>query len=306
MAISYTAFDSTPATLVADLKTNILLSTDWANITGQIVKATTTRGAQMVIDLNDAAPDNVRAQFGVYRTHNGTTGTDKVVRYITYKQGGGASSEPLHCQVAAWKEGIFIAIEGPRGGEAQADDSTWGSFKQCIVLCDIVPYFGGDTIPAVACIGHVTQNRQDSTGYLTVSRNQLDTGSNVPARLASLSPPVAPTSSFNITSALQPVAKGDGNYYLWPYVVVEVTDGIRGRLNMLFFAGFDKTAVQTVAPEPNPMAGQVVTYGGNTYRLVCAVKGLRGNASTNNPLGATENSSDATQYAGPIIAVPTA
>jgi len=70
MALSYVEFTTTPTNLKADLKTHIDASTDWSNITGDIMKATTTRGAELVIDLGKSAATAVRLGYSCWRAHN--------------------------------------------------------------------------------------------------------------------------------------------------------------------------------------------------------------------------------------------
>ena len=61
MAFAYSVFDTTPANLVADLKTKILLSSDWSNPSGNVVKCTTPLGGVMAIDLQGSSvPSNQR------------------------------------------------------------------------------------------------------------------------------------------------------------------------------------------------------------------------------------------------------
>src|SRR3954471_9618280 len=118
MALAYSEFTTTQANLVADLKTAITSSSDWANITGNILKATTTRGAQMVVDLTDAAIALNLLTIAFYRTHDGVTGVDKITRFIYFKSGAtGATTNPVYCVVSASKEHLYVSVEGPRSGQ---------------------------------------------------------------------------------------------------------------------------------------------------------------------------------------------
>lgn len=305
MATYYADFDSTPANLVATLKTEIVKSTDWTNITGNIMKATTTRGAEMVVDLTDAAITSMRMQCGVYRTHNGTTGTDKVIRYVAWKATvTGATTDILHVQLSVGKEHFYLAVEGPRQGEPNPDDSSnfTGSMRQPLFLGDIVPYFASDTVPAVLLLGN-TASTAFSSETVHVSRNAANSASWVPARLGTMTMPKAPTDVSGVqTYSPRRECSADGNTYLWPWVVLEDTAGIRGRIAKCFFAGFNKSGGSTDAV---PSLYARSTYGGETYMLVAPHKsayisgqsrsGFGYVANGGNPLGQLTDS--------PLIAV---
>lgn len=257
---------------------------------GSYVKATTTRGSQMVVDLADAAATGTNFQVGVYRTHDGTTAVDKQIRYVRWTQNSLTGSNPIHLEAVAGKEFIYLGAEGPRSGEVGADGGN-GSTKQSFALVDIVPYFAGDTVPAVACIGHLSNNVSDKTDFMHVSRNQGNNSSWVPGRLLSLTQPTSISSNPTVVAA-QAFAKGDGNTYLWPYVVVEGLDGLRGRLNMVFYAGYVGLPTNTIVGESTLPGGEIVTYNGNTYKILVAQKT---NSSTGavsyNSFGVTSSSS---------------
>lgn len=281
MATAYTVFDSTPATVVADIKAKILLSSDWTNITGNIVKATTTRGAQMVVDLADAAANSNRMQLAVYRTHDGTTGVDKLTRYITYNNQTPATSTVLHCMVSAGKEHLVITVMGPRVGETGAQEiSTYGSPKASLALCDIVPYHASDTTPAVMLAAHQNSGIGDVTDHVWVSRDQTNTLSWVKAYVYSLTRPAHFNSigvHYNVT---QPLSRGDSKIYVWPFVVVEVVDGLRGRLNKIHYVGMNGGPAGPDDGSP-PFAGTRVTYSSEGYIYTAITRGYNGGSYAN-------------------------
>lgn len=276
---------------------------------GTYVKATTTRGAQMVIDLGDQLPSalsNNAMGYAFYRTHDGTTAADKLVRYIRFKNAAGTTTMTLHLEVSVCKESIWFSVEGPRGGETSADDANNGSVKQCAAMADIVPYFGStpDPTAAVCAIGHVTNAFSDFTPYAHVSRNMGNTASWVICRLATLASPGGVVAG----PPLQLNAKGDGNLYLLPYVVFEATDGIRGRLAKLYFLGVTGNVSYSLqGNESFPNIGETVTYNdgtANTYRVVTCARMYTANSNPSmNALG--YHQPGAVQFAGPAIAVPT-
>lgn len=239
---------------------------------GTYVKATTTRGAQMVIDLLDGTLTSNKIQVGVYRTHDGTTAVDKVVRYVTFNSVTPATTTVVHVVVSAGKEHVYFSLEGPRVGETGVENASWGGTRQAFSLCDLVPYHAGDTVPVVVLAAHSTQSNADVTPWLNVSRNQGDTSSWVRGYALTLG--CAPNRlSFapNVMFTPQPVAKGDGKYYVWPFVVVEVEDGLRGRLAKLFYAGanVDNNNVDDV----HGIHGQKITYSSAGYTTLVSIRG---------------------------------
>lgn len=291
-------FESTPANLAADLRTQILNSTDWsrpnAGSLPNLVKATTTRGAQMAVQLDDASVSAVRMQLGVYRTHDGTTGVDKIVRYLNWRTTGGATSDPIHCVVSAGKEHLFFSVEGPRAGEANANSSSSGTPRQSFFIGDLVPYHAGDSQAAVVCASQVTSG----TSYtrVHVSRNAANDASWVAARMLTLSYPV-----YNVGTAwlnTMRYSSGDSKWYLWPYVVVEDVAGIRGRLAKVFNAGYSMEGSD--GDDPLPAVYSRVSYNSENYILVPPMRNAQSNLNYN-PFGSVSSS---TTDDSPVIAVP--
>jgi hypothetical protein len=294
MALHYEEYTTTPANWVADTKAAITTSTDWSNITANIVKATTTRGAEMVLDLNKAAPVNNYATIAFWHDHNGSSGNDEITRYHHWKyQSGGTTSNALHCVVSASKEHLIVMTEGPYSTESNTDNVESGSKRATICMADIVPYHGGDTTAAVVAISAVSTSQSSATGnpFCAVSADAPNSGRWVPAQLATVQPPFSPdmTSSYG-TSTLQVTAEGDGKAYLFPFVVVETENGLRGRLNNVYWAGWSKPT--SAAEGQGFTENSTVTYGGNTFVVRRAAKALTVSSSaTITPFGAVPASS---------------
>jgi hypothetical protein len=254
-----------------------------------LLKATTTRGAQMVVGLTDGNaagwPSARYLGVSVFRMHDGTIsgGVDRLQRYITFSAGTTGTNSTLHTTVSAGKEHFWLSIEGPRAGESGAQDASNGSARQSLMLCDLVPYHASDTVPAVVCAGHVGNTASDQTTAVYVSRDQGNTQSWVPATALTLARPNNYASTPYGTSTPQPVAKGDGKYYLWPYVIVETADGLRGRLAKVFYAG---NPFVVIGSEVTVTPGTKVTYGGEKYVVTGMLRNLGGSSShTANGLG---------------------
>lgn len=258
MANIFTTFDTPITGAIAAIKAAILTSTNWSNPAGDRVVCTTTRGAEMVVDLADSAATSARLQFGVYRT---AALADKITRYLYWRATGGATSDTLHVTVAAGKEHLWITTEGPRSGEVNPDNATNGSHKPLFWMCDLVPYFATDTVPAVVCGGtSVAGIPNSSSSFLVhVSRNAANNASWVPANLETLIPSRgAPNSPYRwggqTATSVGSVAR--------PWVVFEDTAGMRGRLSSIHMLGWNMTS--TLADFPVPMFGRV-TIGSATY-----------------------------------------
>jgi hypothetical protein len=303
MAHHFAFYDTTPANWVADTKAQITTSTDWSNITANIVKATTTRGAEMVLDLNKAAPVNNYATVAFWRTHNGSSGTDEITRYLHWKYtSGGTTSNTLHCMVSASKEHLILQVEGPYSTETNTDNVESGSKRNTLVMADIVPYHGGDTQASVFAWASNSTGSTASAGntYGMVSRNQANSASWVTTTLCVVQTPVNHDVGLGQAHTLQHVAKGDGKTYLFPYVVVENTDGLRGRLANMFWAGWSR---QAIGQEGGGLVeGSTVTYSGADYLIRKFTKALNVSSSaTYTPFGSVSASA---QYGyEPLIAV---
>jgi len=311
MANYFAEFDSTPSTLVADLKSRILNSSNWANIsggTGNVMQATTARGAQMNIDLADAAATARQLQVGVYRLYSSGSGTDKLVRYICWHLTGGATSDPIHVALSAGQDHLYIAIEGPRAGEPNTDDATSGSERQCLFLGDLVPYFTAEPNPVVVLLANATSLSQMDISTVYVSRNRANSASWLPAKLGTLFCPNTGTgTSTTPWSGLQRACSADSNTYLFPYVVFEDTAGIRGRLGKVFFAGFIAPGLATSVTDFPPPLYQRLVYNSENYVLVVPHKGTAATWRSRSAFGWQDNgSSQALAGTSPVIAVPTA
>jgi hypothetical protein len=290
-ATYYAEYNTTPSAWVADTKAQILNQTDWSNITGNIVKATTTRGAQMVIDLNKSAPLNNYATVSFFTTHNGSTGTDEVTRYLHWKQSsGGTTSNSLHCFVSVSKEHLLIGAEGPYGVESNTDNADLGSKRSILLLADIVPYHAGDTVACVAMWGNNSTSSSQSTGnyFLAVSKDQSNTGAWVTAQGATLTGPMSADNTSNTPLQFQHRAKGDGKTYIFPLVIVEMVDGLRGRLNNLYWAGWSRSNANMTGDNAGGLSeGDVVTYSSHDYVIKRVVKGSGSGSTTYFPWGGT-------------------
>jgi hypothetical protein len=228
----------------------------------------------MAVDLNDGATNGFQfAKLAVYRLYAANVGTDKINRWLLWRTSGGATTDPLHCLVSAGKDHLMIIVEGPRPGEPNTVNATFGSTRVCFFLGDIVPYFAGDTIPALAVVAQTSQNLT-SEPAISVSRNAANNASWVSARLLTL---CVPNSTSNSTSLFplngQPAATADGNTYLWPYVVVEDSAGMRGRIGKAFFGGW----MMAVAGIPGLGLGTKVTYNTETYTGVGVIRTCQNN-----------------------------
>lgn len=375
MGTHYAEFDSTLQTLLADIRTRLLTSTDWARLTSdaillntnagtsasatvlpfvttggsglglgsvimiddgalreyrtitaitgtsitvanltyahasgtpirsgnELYKATTTRGAQMVVDLMDShvTATSMALNCAIYQTHDGTTGGPKVQRYLYFRHNAGAASHPLHVTLSVGKEHFFLAVEGPRASEPGAP-STVGAHRSYIFLSDLVPYDVGDTIPTVFAGGSGTNANVNSFGQLdhegAVSKSLSGAGSWSPARLATLE---FPKIGFTEGVSYQRQREVDGMFILAPYVVFHNDSGMRGRLSSFFYAGLNMTDTPDA---PLPPVGSKIEYQGAWYKLV-AVNRSDGNRNVFAQFGAASQGAS-TSGRSPVVAVP--
>lgn len=312
MPTIYSEFTTNGNNLLADIRTAILTSTDWsrpnAGSLPNLLKCTTTRGADMIIKLDEAAITQQRMAVSAFRTHDGTTGVDKVVRYLKWKynSSGTLATMPIRCIVSAGKEHLFISVEGPRPGEDGTDHAQYGSIRNYVFFSDVVPYFESpdDVNPCVAFGGGRTVESANAdwiNGSFTVVLSRTRTGTSIEpwptARLTMLD-------ASQVLGLSYPVQRqtANGTTFLSPYVVFEDRDGIRGRLSSFFFGGFNFADAQDA---PILSAGSKVTYNGSPYRLLAVSKG--GGASNErafDAFGPASNQSGGTHYRSPIVAVP--
>jgi hypothetical protein len=303
MATTYAEFTSTPATLVADLRAAILASSDWAqpNAGGapNLVAATTTRGVQMAVDLSDVTPTTQVAVFGVYRSHNGTVGVDKVQKRLWFKRvaSGAVDTVTLTVTVSAGKEHIYVSIEGPRPGVNFADNASFGSLRAAFFISDLIPYFPvEDTVPVAVCganhLGAGFDQTLDPYVYTYSATQGYRQSKLLTLREASL-------------SYGGPNRNGrDGDLYLSPYVVSEDSMGMRGRLNKFFYCGlnFYDAADAPVAPQNSR-----VVYDTLPLKILAPYKSDAANIiNVAGPFGYIVNANGVNQYTrSPLVAVPT-
>lgn len=308
MATAYTEFNCLGTDLLTTLRTAILASSDWArpNAAGKpdLYKATTTRGAQMAVDLNAVALTTQAATLDVFHSHDGTTGVSAARRYLRMKENavGTLAANTYHGVVSAGKEHLFLSIEGPRASEANTDSTIYGSPRNYLAISDLVPYFAGDVIPAVIHTANIVNGVSSSVNnshLAFASRDGLDSQYHSAGHLYTLDFPAGNAGDHYNNQML--ASLDSNNLYLAPYVFFDSNQGIRGRLSSLFYAGYN---FANIYDAPVPPVGQVVTYGGKQYKLLAVCKGASSSATTSYAgLGAVANNSSLSHYS-PVVAVP--
>jgi hypothetical protein len=168
---------------------------------------------------------------------------------------------------------------------------------------DIVPYIAGDSATVVTVSNPSNLIAWDNdTAW--VSRNRANTSSWVPARIATLCMPTSGNQSPPWYNA-QRLAQGDGNTYLWPWVVIEDGAGLRGRINKCFFAGVQ---IQGSAPSNSsfdapPSLYQRLIYNSENYMLIAPMRGpIVTSQVVRTPFGWHPNGVMSSNY--PVLAVP--
>jgi len=308
MATAYTEFDCLGTDLMTNLTSAILASGDWSRPNSgslpTLFTATTTRGAQMALDLNTTAFTVSLINATFYRSHDGTTAVDGVTRFLRHKTGatGSLAANTYHGIVSAGKEHLFISVEGPRIGEANPDSATVGSNRMYFFMSDLVPYFPADTTPTIVSFG-ATANAAGATwlthGMAWAHRNGANTTSWQPGKVISLDWPNGNSASLHLNSRLEASLDGDDQQH-WPYLYVDNTEGLRGRLSSFFYLGYNYATTLDV---PVPQEGQIVTIDGLQYKALAVHKG-DANVNTYGAFGGAVTSTSVTYWVSPIIAVP--
>lgn len=268
-----------------------------------LYKATTTRGADMVIDLNDShlAVTDANLQMAIYRAHDGTTGQNKMSRYLYWRTNAGAANNPLHVTLSLSKEHFFLGIEGPRVGEAGAQNGTYGSLKGYVFLSDLVPYDVADTNPVVFAGGQSIAAADGSfansshIGHLSEDLDGVEFWT--PTRLATLEFPKA---GYGDVVNFQRQRRIDDTFTLAPYVAFTDDTGMRGRLSSFFFAGFNYADQFDVPIAPT---NTKVEYQGQWYKLIAVSKSDSARHCWAQ-FGATTQNAATTYTRSPVVAVP--
>lgn len=268
-----------------------------------VLRSTSDRGANLIIDLEAGSWDASTANYlglAAYRTYTGTApgGYTDVQRHLQYwKAGAGTLTMPVHVTLSAGKNHLFISLEGPRPTEASTASTTYGSLKTYWSISDLIPYHAEDTVPAAVVAAVASYNSSVSSNHhvAQISRDSTDTYSWTNGRLASLDWPTVYTTDI---VTMPRTCTIDGNTYLFPYVVFSEAEGLRGRLSSFFYCGTNAPSPLLDIPEP---VGAKVTMDGIVYKLLAVSKG-DGSFYIWGPFGSTLNTTAITRSV--IVAVP--
>ena len=286
----------------------------WGN---EVVRTTTVRGAQMILDLTGGVQNGEFLRKLATAAYGGfTPPTTTVAPVITggaalksayFRRSNSLMTNVVHVTLSTSKDHIFIGVEGPRINEPNTASTNYGSTRSYVFLSDLVPYSPSDTIPAVVYGG---SNPADSDGSINnkthmalVSKSFDGTQTWVESVLLALQ---YPTVNIGYTVSAQRMTSIDGTdkFYLSPYVVAANDVGFRGRLSHFFFAGSNfTTATETF----NATVNSELVYNGITYKLLAVSKseGAGGSVYQFGSLGCVNNGSS-DYWMSPIVAVPMA
>lgn len=273
----------------------------WGN---ELYKATTTRGAEMVIDLNEVhlSAVGIGLSAALYQSHDGTTGVGKSLRYLYWRPSAPGAATPLHVILSLGKEHFFLSIEGPRPNESGAVSTTYGSLRNYIFMSDLVPYDAGDTNPVVIAGGQPTANADASSvalSYLGHASESLDGAALwVPTKLLTLD---LPRGGGAEVPNVQRQRSIDGKFIFGPYVAFQDDTGMRGRLSSFFFAGISQP--DSAFDVPPPPIGTKQEYQGEWYKLL-AVNKTDASRNAWNQFGLTSNGGTGTYLRSAVVAVP--
>jgi hypothetical protein len=305
-------------------------ATTYAHNTGEnvyvgneLLACQTTRGANLIVDLNSnhwSQTNGQQLNVTFWGAHTGAfnsggsnplgpgIGSAPASRFVPWRNGASsAASDPVHVIVSASKEHLYVSLEGPRAAEAHPDSATYGSQRNYLLMCDLVPYFAGDTqacayawaSPAGSGVGDGLGYNGSQIGFLTL--NEAGNGWWGQCRLASLCLPAV--GSVGSSQNVQRAASEDSNWYLFPYVAFSDLDGMRGRLAAFFFAGYAQPDFGDAAI-PTPPIGSKITYNGQLYKLLPVSKSSSNSNPRWGPLGIAMNAPNQSPNCSVVVAVP--
>lgn len=267
-----------------------------------VLKSTSDRGADLILDLEGDTLATNMIGMATYRAYTGTSPggwTDRQPYYLYWKTAAATATAPIHVILSVGKNHLFFSIEGPRAHEASATSLSFGSVKNYFGISDLIPYHAEDTEPAAIVIGQSINSSTPATSnnshQVQISRDSADTVSWSQGRLASLEWPTVYSTDvvpMNRTCTI------DGNTYLFPYVLFSEGEGIRGRLSSFFYANTTSPSPLTDLADP---VGVRVEYDGLIYKLLAVSKG-DGTTQAWGPFGSVINSGSVMRSV--IVAVP--
>lgn len=287
----------------------------------RLLKCTNSRGGQMYLELQSGhlptgLNDSYRA-VGVtsYLSHTGATWASSAYTgmssegYIFYSGTllNSQTDATLHVVVSSSKEHAYISIEGPRNVENYASSTTFGSLKNYAFIADIVPYHATvDLTPAVAFWANFSGSSNGASPTLAdqlwrgiVSRTWDNDASWVPCRFPTIT---MPHMLSGAATSVNNWCEIDQREYTWPYLVVEETDGLRGRLNNIFHIGVNRVSYAIDNPQ---LPGNMLVQGSTRFKKVGIHKGDGSRFGGAGGLGwanAISNSNDSNMTI--VIAVP--
>ncbi len=300
-----TAVAGTSVTIDAALNTASAIG---ATVAADVVllKTTTTRGAQIVIDLAPSTRNGTsRVTYRMFASHPGGSYGAGIgmsdTRQVWFSAGAQAVGNVVHVTLSISKEHLFFSLEGPRPGEVGATSATYGSLRNYMFACDVVPYHDTDLTPCVASWpGGLFDASPDITEGIhraAVSRNSTDTSNWGLCRLATVTVPNFATSQSANVPNLSTV---DNRMYMWPYLVLQDDEGLRGRLASFFFIGINRTTLVFDAPANT---GELFTQDGVVYKTIEVHKG-DATQPAGGGFGVFSGGTAASAYWSPVVAVP--
>lgn len=270
-----------------------------------LLKSTTTSGAEIVMDIAGADRASNYLEYIMFVSHTGSTYTSGTGmsgrRRVIYSTGAQATGNTLHVTLSLSKEHIFLSIEGPRAGETGATNVTYGSVRNYMFACDLIPYHDEDNEP---CIATWPLSTHDTSPDISegihrgaVSVNSTDTSVWIPCRFPTIT---LPHFASGAATNVQNLSTIDGNMYMWPYLVVQDDEGLRGRLSSFFFVGANRVTVVFDSPSN---VGEFFEQDGVIYKTLEVHKG-DSTQPAGGGFGVFSAGSAAGAYYSPVVAVP--
>jgi len=235
--------------LIAEIDDALVTANGWTK-SGSTYTSPTVDGRTLSFTLTDTAS---YTQF-VLPTKSGVTKT----LYMYH----GTSAQTVLCdlQIHAGPDFFYINTKGPGPGAANTWNNTWGSPRTLFGLFPMVPYLPADTAkPWVAIGGTTTTGLFYADAFVDIGINGVGWQA---ARLATIRPAIQDEIA---TGDSLPTRKANGLLPVWPFLVVENSAGLRGRLAHVYYGseGYSRTGDTT---EGLYSDGQRIVIDGATHR----------------------------------------
>lgn len=165
---------------------------------------------------------------------------------------------------------FFFWMNGPGAGNTGAYNSTYGSGTGYFLVTTFTPYYLTDnnTSNQVVALSSHSNTSVTSFSYVGYVKTGLNNLSNAAAEFATVRPAVQDIAAVG---DLIPNNSALSNIIYWPFIIIEQSDGIRGRLDNIYFASDYNASLAGDTGAANYAATSSIIIDGDTYYLTGGV-----------------------------------